>query len=601
MSVDTSQITQTGFEKFVTITATKIGTFEGKVDRVFNDKIKKPVDSISELDLCNILNLLLSKVSLPGENTQTGQQLKKIREIAADVNSKITEVLLVTRKSATGKTGSEQIQKISEALEEAGINELINLTGGVLRGIPAVGKIGGTVVDIVAIVNEKKGIADIPIVEVQRVLNKVYDLQTVLQTVSNLDSAQDIASLLPLQKQIEKLQRIVNPARLLPTLRKILQFCRSLNQVGLQILRIISFLRSIVKVVAILIRVFKIVKTLLRTLPIPTAFTTVSVTNIFSEALVKANQEQEKAVKILKQVDILLGLMDSFITDFLKKLNYVISRLRIILLNLENCNQNIDNGLLRDLRETIEGLEQTRNKLNEFAESYNNIKVINPLTPRIQIPGYTITIEEEELVDQGKRLKRRRAIAYNTRNILVAQGPLTFATNTYVLLEELKLELLKKDGISEDTVISSEDQLLLSSLGGIFSIDTESVLEADQQNAVQDVAEVQRDISRFIEGLAGGAKLKKKVKKKVEEKLQRTRTTIQETTGSTQTPGVLNTMGSITQASTPDSRLLSESERTRLETYVRVNRGNQNPVIRNAVQRAVETLERDNINRNTYR
>ena len=291
-----------------------------------------------------------------------------------------------------------------------------------------------------------------------------------LNAIGSIDSLQGAVNLLNLQKQIEKLQQILDPAKLIPTLKKILQVARSINQAGLQVLKVISFAKTIVKLLQTVIRVIRIIIKLFNKLPLPNMFTVHGVTATLESAKNAVDKKATGLTKILNQIARLLNIVYEFVTFLLEKIQIIIRELQKLLLQLEGCQQLKNNPIVEEIKVTLTALQKTQAQLQEFADNYSRVTAGDIKT--LKIPGYTLSILEEQVVDEGVRFTRRRAVAYSDNGILVAQGDLTFSTNYRVILEELRLKLINQGLITQDTALGIDDQILFSNLGDILQLDT---------------------------------------------------------------------------------------------------------------------------------
>jgi hypothetical protein len=134
--------------------------------------------------------------------------------------------------------------------------------------------------------------------------------------------------------------------------------------------------------------------------------------------------------------------------------------------------------------------------------------------------GYILRIVEEELVDEGKVYKRRKAIAVDARGVLVAETELTFATDIPLLYEELQL-LLKNRGLVSDTGIVGESGVGIladditepaPSTGDIYN----SAGLTNEEDLKGVAADVQEELGNFVAGLKkGGKKFKRTIRQKL--------------------------------------------------------------------------------------
>jgi hypothetical protein len=113
---------------------------------------------------------------------------------------------------------------------------------------------------------------------------------------------------------------------------------------------------------------------------------------------------------------------------------------------MQVCNQTDNSPIINELDASRKRILKTIEDLDKFSNKYD--QAIN-LNQNI-FGGYILKIQEEEIVDEGIKYKRRRGIAIDSNGILVEQTDLTFATDTNIIIEELKLKLNNK-GLVQST------------------------------------------------------------------------------------------------------------------------------------------------------
>lgn len=603
--------TAKGVEKFVLLSAKQLANIENKIDDIFEKVIEKPLKVINEVDVCNIINYFLSKATtdlILGKDSRLKFEFDKIRNVANRANEKIsafTTFSSITNSPRTfpGSTTatpntSRSLEKqkivklIREIDQEVGLTDLFrDVPPQLLSFIPVLKKSQQTVIDLTAYFSKYKSIEDIPNDDIQKIVGKIQDLQGILGAVASINSAQGLVNLLNLQKQIDKVQKVINPARIIPEIKAILKVANSINQIGLKILKIISFARFIVKLLLTIIKVCNFIIKLFHFLFLPGAFTWHGLTSILESTKEAIKEQKSKLIGFLEQIRRLLDLINNHVVFLLEKVQILIRELQILLLNLQACEQTRDLPIVDETKTVLQDLQDTGRKLQDFADRYNNQRANG-----IKIPGYTIDVIEEELVDEGKTLKRRRAVAYNDRGVLVLQGDLTFATDKAILIEELRLKLVQQGYVQTDnSVLGIEDQILLNGVSDILNIDIEDV-SYNPDTLAGDNAEVAADIDNFISNLPGGRKLKKKVREKIQKQVSETKDRIKKE-GINATSSASSTIGVI-QSSTPQDsstqNLLSDKERNRLNTLIKVF-GNikNNPGLQKLVTEAKLKLEED--------
>lgn len=622
-------------EKFTLNSAKKLANFEAKIDEVFYGGVNKKdinkkkkgiydiLKAINEVDVCNIVNYFLSRVKIGGEKggilskyPRLKQQFEELKAFANELSEAITAYSAYTTVTNTPRTpesianpqrsnkptndkyaAREKIANLIDNLKTLQVELISNIPPELANVLPGVNKLRGTLGDITGFLDRYNTAEDIAPSELEKVVKKIQDLGTILNAIGSIDSLQGVVNLLNLQKQIEKLQQILDPTKLIPTIKKILQVARNINQAGLAILKVISFARTIVKLLQTIIRVIRIIIRLFNKLPLPNLFTVHGVTATLESAKNTVDGKAIGLTKILNQISRLLAIVYEFVTFLLEKIQIIIRELQKLLLQLEGCRQLKDNPIVEEIKVTLTALQSTQAQLQAFADNYT--KATTADTKTLKIPGFTLSVVEEQVVDEGVRFTRRRAVAYNDNGILVAQGDLTFSTNYRVILEELRLKLSNQGLITEDTALNIDDQTLYTTLNQIFELDTSDLdsLDAAEEEQTENELEIQMEVSNFVDGLKNGKKLKKKVRQKVSNSVKATRDAVKkEGIQATSSAGANKLISGVEKTNPPESvtpKTLSVKERQALELFVKVNSRIRNPLLQKAVKKAKDRLKKD--------
>ncbi len=604
-----------GLEKFVLTSAKKMVSYQDKITSFFDKFILKPLKAINKIDICNIINYYLSKVTTDKvfkNNPRALEQLKKAQLKASNLNEAITKYTAfstISNNARTQETVSttaptnadrsaekEKLLNVLTELRRLG-PEITQSVTPLLSVIPGTGKLRSTLEDLTGYFGKYRTIADIPNQDIQKLVNKLYDVQGILGAISTLNSAQGLVNLLQIQKQVEQLQKTLNPAQLIPAVKSILKAVKSLTQAGLQILKIITFARTIVRLVTTLVKVLDIIVKLFHTLPLPNMFTVFGINSTLETVKNTIQRQKETILKVLSQINRLLVLVYDFVLFLLEKINLVEQEITILLVKLTACEQLKDNPVIKEAQRALEDLKDVKRKLEQFANNYAQAQA--DLLNKVKIPGYTIGIVEEELVDEGKTLKRRRAVAYDDKGVLVLEGNLSFATNTVVLVEELRLQLVSRGLVQgTDNSLGIEDQQLLDSVAGSLDLTLEDDNAFDEDGAAEDVAETQKDLDNFITGLKNGEKLKKKVRKRVQDSVSKTKSQIQDqgiaaTSSNTSGVNAIERTTSSSIAETTTAKLLTKAERAKLKATITAAKFSRNPLIQKEAEKAKKRLAED--------
>lgn len=534
--------TAKGVESIIVRIAKFIAKVDIGVDKVFfgdgrrKKGIYRTIVAINQVDFCNIVNWALTQATTDLiKNPKLKGTLERVFFIAETVDEKITRYLsfsTITNRPRTpegvqssAQSNSEQrltreklnnfVQELKSDKDFQELQSILTTVGPALSTIPGLAKLRSFYESIALLLQNFRTAEDIPNEEIQKIVSKLRDFQNILRAVASIKNAQGVANLLGLQDEIDKLQETINPARILPELKSMLTAIKSIIQVGLKILKYITLVRTIVLVIIGAIKVFRIIRLIFKFLFVPLMGLTYSVTSLFDDIKSAAKDGESKFIKTLRQINQLLDVIYDFVSNLLEKTILIEQQLRILYINLLACEQLKDDPIVDEVDITLQDLVRTNEQLRAFVDNYQATR--NDTRNSIRAGSYTIRIIEEEVVDEGRTLKRRRAVAFDQRGILILEGDLSFATNNAVLIEELRLKLESQNLVEGSSLtLDLEQSILLNDIGGILNIsDIDS--EFNAQEGAEDTAEIQGEISKFIEGLPGGLRLKKKVQQKVQE------------------------------------------------------------------------------------
>jgi hypothetical protein len=258
-------------------------------------------------------------------------------------------------------------------------------------------------------------------------------------------------------------------------------------------------------------RVLKIVVKLFDTLFLPLIFGTYGVISTLDNVKSKVLVQVERIIKVIEQVQSLIRIISGIISSILFKLQNISTQLQILQTNLESCNSTNNSPLIDEIKNARNEIISNINELDTYSSLFESAKNNNNEST---YGSFILKIQEEELVDKGKTLKRRRGIALDNVGVLIEQTDLTFATDTRVIFEELKLKLQRK-GV--DTIYGGGtgypeiDALLRETQGDQDSLSQE---ETDQLDS--DQLEIKNDLDDALNSIKGMNKLRKKVRKKVQ-------------------------------------------------------------------------------------
>jgi hypothetical protein len=512
---------------------------KGDVNQALNNGLLYVVDTIASVDLCNIINYALqqipggqpfdpkkppptdsvverSKWTLQKAAYDTQIFIDKYYNTYADSNniqSRIGLSDLVTQVSIS-------LKEITSAVSQESANPVL------LKSYPELSVLNNFIDNTVGYFNKYTNVRSIPVDEVQKIISYIDKTRNVCIAIQGINSPATLINFadntfnIGIQEQIKRVEKIINPARLIPLLKSILKTANNINSIGRKVLGYITTARAIIRIAVLLLKVFKIIIKFLKSLPIPLTFLTLGINLLISDALQeKINKFVDKTVNRLNQINAVLTLIVIFVTNLLVAIDRIIQALKLMLMNLDACN-NTDPDLIRDLNDTIDNLNGTRNELQTFIDTYNN----NANQVNKKFGKYTIEIITEQVTDEGINLKRRYGVGISPENTVVVQSTPTFASLDQIIINEVKVLLVSNGFVDSDLQSLTPDQvqILTESLNyleegdiNIQEIET-SISEADFDSGL----DAELGLTQFVDNLAGGKALRKRVRKKMQKRSQ---------------------------------------------------------------------------------
>jgi len=316
----------------------------------------------------------------------------------------------------------------------------------------------------------------------------------------------------------EKVQSIIKPERAIPFLKKIISVCRKIQSICQTLLNIIQVLQMVIKIVMVIIIVIKFIAKLLKKLPIPNIYTTTGITTTISDTATTLDKEvigkPEKPNTLfnrLGQALFLCELIRILINSVLAPINEIIKNINLIIIQLSNC-PNMDKDVLDDLIGARDGMQKyadmmylfSKNKelndakdgiydpnsrsvddvlndppnmddnglsdywgVNPFIRSglpkdtRNGIDASGVNDPSGKLGQYDIKIVNEEVVEPTFNLRRRYGVALDNKGIVVVQTPPTYASDSQIIIEEVKQLLLSKNLVQHYSSLYTNDEKAL--------------------------------------------------------------------------------------------------------------------------------------------
>jgi hypothetical protein len=548
-NLNTNTTTAKGLEKVVAVIykfiikaqGSVLGIIYGKFQKQnSNNPITKAIDSgitnilkdVAEVDLCNLLSYAINEIpggkqfnpeEPPPSDSPFALSKWKLQKAAYDVQKKIDDYYTSygDAKNPDSKLGLYNLTK--------DITEIFNLTNNpnfpisnpeLNKAFPSLSVASNFLTNSLSLFNRYTDLRQIPNEELQKIIRTIDQIRVYTIAIQGLNTPASFVNFADsilggdIQKQIEKINKIITPTKLIPLLKQILKASNNLISLGNKLLSFVTTIQAIIKVAIILIRVYDFLVVFFKVLIVPAQFVTVGTITTFSDTISEAFKERgkKKLVTRLGQINVTLGALAGLAQTLIIGLFDIVQKINIILLNLENC-VNAPSDLKEEMQTTINNAASTINSLQDFLDRYNNAQ------DRINrtFGEYVIEIINEQITDEGIDIKRRYGIARDNNGYIVAQSTPTFASLDLIIINEVKLILsskgLVKTGINslspEETITISESLKYLDEQD--LSIDAVELTTGDLNNLEENEQEL--GLQSFINNLPGGKALRKRVRK----------------------------------------------------------------------------------------
>jgi hypothetical protein len=529
------------------------------------EKIKGVINFLfflNDVDFCNLTNYILNNIVIDNNNNQPSKAeiavnflqdkaknaLKVIDTVFIDSDqilnnaiSKGDKVILLVDIELIGKAGEtitvddnnisklrlsfnsytrentkfkKTILTISTVLKE--INSLAS-SPDLIFLVPKLRSSNGFLGDYIAKIDSTYSLESIPNEDIRLLLDKLKQVRSILSLIVGINTAGDALRAiqsttgLKIDQQVQKIQKFLNVSNLIPLIKGLLQLVKNITNGCKEILKGIKLITTITNIAAAIMRVLKIVVKLFDTLFLPLIFGTYGVISTLDNVKSKVQVQIERIIKVIEEIQKLIQIVGGIINSILFKLQNISVQLQILQTNLESCNSTDNSPLIDEIKNARNEIISNINELDTYSSLFESAKNNNNEST---YGSFILKIQEEELVDKGKTLKRRRGIALDNVGVLIEQTDLTFATDTRVIFEELKLKLQRK-GV--DTIYGGGtgypeiDALLKETQGDQDPLSQE---ETDQLDS--DQLEIKNDLDDALNSIKGMDKLRKKVRKKVQ-------------------------------------------------------------------------------------
>lgn len=520
------------------------------------------LDALNSVDLCNVLtyatdNITAKKRPRPpkSEWSETQTLLYGLQDQTAVVQTYIDKYLAypnvfigsyvgtgpnvvpleqaVAQSNAPAQGGTESAKYnlyfLIQAIREVfGSNRFLSqsiLTAeerALLVVVPGLGGNLNIIDDFIGTVSRYSDYRQIPNQDLQKLQGKVLTVRSICVAIQNLDFQNALVAVgnilsSDIRSQIQTLSKYLDVTKIIPTLKQIVSAIRTFIKIGRQVYGVITLGQFLVKLILLFYKIFKFIIKFFSVLAIPLMFSTAGAQTLIQDQKEKAKTESDGLMDLLKGINAVLALALTFVRYVLANANELLIRLQTILTTLQNCNAVKDSDVIRELEQATAELKSFKEELESYITKYDS-----KTSPDNAIFGiYDIRVVDEELVDQTIRNKRRRGIALDNAGSIVAQSDLTFATNTAVIIEEVKQKLIAA-GLVQPT-LSQVDFVDLAIISESLNyLDNEDILQDDLNIEPVELdspdnlnEESGLGLNAFINNLKGGKRLRQRVRRVV--------------------------------------------------------------------------------------
>jgi len=515
---------------------------KGDVNTALNNGLLSVVDEIASVDVCNIINYALNKIPQgkgfdPNKTPQTENPIERakynLQKIAYTTQLYIDEYYgaYVNPGSADSRIGlSNLVNQITLSLNSISspVNQLNSSVGAIspelAKQFPDLNIINNFLQNALGTFNKYTDAREIPSQDVQKVLKfidtvrasciAIQGLNSVSSAINFLDTTLDVG----IQEQIAKIQKLINLDKLIPLINAVLKTANNINSIARKVIGYVRTAQLVISIIFVIRKVLLAVDKFLLFLQIPSIFSTVGAVLGFTKIQQQTIQKfLDKLFERLGQINAVLTLIIIFVENLIIIINEIILKLRVILANIEACS-NVAPSLIKDTKDTITNLTNTRDTLQAILNNYNN----NKKQIDNRFGDYTIEIVTEEVVDEGIRLKRRYGIALGTNGYIVAQSTPTFASLDQIIINEVKVILVSKglvksslQGLNPDqisTILTAAQFLDEGSLDS-ENLDITSDISGDIAIDLEQPETEELGLGKFVDNLSGGKALRKRMRK----------------------------------------------------------------------------------------
>jgi len=488
------------------------------------------LDLFVSVDLCNILSYGANQLADPNGNSNSFNPKKepdnnasnlakkkwKLQKKAYNIQKQIDGYYAQYGDITNKKDLSKLIQDLVTSLSTISSGEDSINDPELLDAFPEISLLNNFIQNSVGFLTANTDVRNIPIAEVQKIIkfiDKVRDVCIKIQALSNpLSTAINFLSP-KLREDLNKIQKLIDPARIIPAIKTISQSAIAARNATNQIMSIVRVAQLFLRLGVLLVKVFSVILAFLLGIPIPSIFTTTGIQTAASSGYEKLFKKLNDILTDLKALSSLLTTIIELCTTLSIQIGLIIDKLNIVLINLEACN-NAPTDLVLELKNVRDDLKNSQNELNNFVDNYNKKKEVS----NNKFGNYTISIVTEQVVNPAIKLFRRYGVALDSDGKIAVESTPTFASADIIIIQEVKLLLSSKGLIANMPSSLTTDQLTIveDALNFLQDDDINQDFNTNIDNDVDPPNNEDENkglgLNAFVNKLSGGKKLRKKMR-----------------------------------------------------------------------------------------
>lgn len=271
------------------------------------------------------------------------------------------------------------------------------------------------------------------------------------------------------KRDTKSLQKDINNT--ISQLNAITKIIGSISTVLDNLLAFMQFTQIIISGLIILTEILKF-------FPAPAMFSPMGTIVRLSDLLNKINSQLKVALLTIIGLDLIIKYLSTILSVLLDRINTLISKLNNISDQLKVCNSQLSSDLSTSTDNLKKSSSNLSDKLGTLLKSNDS-----------SYKGFTFQIFENQTTLKMVA-KRRYAVAFNSEGIKTLQGELSYATDTQILINELKLIIDSRNlngfpNSNNQTDVTVAQQLGLpnpNTLLSTFNISQDNINNAIDQN-----------------------------------------------------------------------------------------------------------------------